>query len=177
MKKLIALLVGLAIVAFNALAAVNVNTATPEQLETLNGIGPAKAKAIVDYRTKNGPFKTVEELDNVPGIGQGILGKIKADVTVSGATTVKAAEPAKPAVKTEAVKPAAPAAPATKAEAAKPAPAAAAATPAVKPEPVKPVADAKADKKAKKEAKKAEKEAKKAEKDAAKPEAKSDAKK
>jgi competence protein ComEA len=101
MKKIFALLIGLAMFAMNAIAAVNVNTATQAQLETLNGIGAVKAKAIIDYRTKNGPFKTVDELDKVPGIGQGILGKIKADVAVSGETTVKAndkkAEAAKPA--------------------------------------------------------------------------------
>ena len=90
MKKFAALLLGLAMAAFNAMAAVNVNTATQEQLETLNGIGPSKAKAIIDYRTKNGPFKTVEDLDKVPGIGEGVIGKIKSDVTLTGATTVKA---------------------------------------------------------------------------------------
>lgn len=90
MKKFAALLLGLAMAAFNAVAAVNVNTATQEQLETLNGIGPSKAKAIIDYRTKNGPFKTVEDLDKVPGIGEGVIGKIKGDVTLTGATTVKA---------------------------------------------------------------------------------------
>lgn len=92
MKKIYALLIGLAFFAINALAAVNINTANQAQLETLNGIGPAKAKAIIDYRTKNGPFKTVDDLDKVPGIGQGILGKIKADIAISGETSVKAAD-------------------------------------------------------------------------------------
>ena len=41
-----------------ALAAVNINTATKEELETLEGIGPVKSQAIIDYRTKNGPFKS-----------------------------------------------------------------------------------------------------------------------
>ena len=121
MKKLILLFVALAFTAFNALAAVNVNTATQAQLESLNGIGPAKAKTIIDYRNKNGSFKTIEDLDKVPGIGKGILSKIKADVTVSGATSVKAEtkkEPAKPAApaKAEPAKPATPATPATKAD-------------------------------------------------------------
>lgn len=92
MKKIFALLIGLAFCAMNAIAAVNINTATQAQLETLNGIGPAKAKAIIDYRTKNGAFKTVEELDKVPGIGGGVMAKIKADVSVSGETTVKVAD-------------------------------------------------------------------------------------
>jgi competence protein ComEA len=73
-----------------AFAAVNVNTATKEQLETLNGIGPVKAQAIIDYRTKNGPFKSLEDVDKVPGIGEGTIAKIKSDVTLSGATTVPA---------------------------------------------------------------------------------------
>ena len=43
-----------------AYAAVNINTATQAELETLQGIGPAKAKAIIDHRKKNGPFKSAE---------------------------------------------------------------------------------------------------------------------
>lgn len=99
MKKIFALLIGLAFCALNAFAAVNVNTATQAQLETLSDIGPVKAKAIIDYRTKNGPFKTVDDLEKVPGIGKAILAKIKPDVTISGETTVKAE--AKPAAKEE----------------------------------------------------------------------------
>ena len=48
-----------------SLAAVNINTASPSELEALPGIGPAKAKAIVDYRQQHGAFKSVEELKNV----------------------------------------------------------------------------------------------------------------
>lgn len=50
----------------------------------LKGIGPAKAKAIVDYRTKNGPFKSVDELKNVKGIGDELLNKIRGSVQVNG---------------------------------------------------------------------------------------------
>ena len=170
MKKFTLLLVALVLTAFNAMAAVNVNTATQEQLETLNGIGPAKAKAIIDYRNKNGSFKSVEELDKVPGIGQGILSKIKADAAVSGTTTAKTdtkkaepaksatpaapakAEPAKPATPTAPAKPAIPAAPA-KAEPAKPAtPAAPANAKPAKPstQPADKKDESKADKKSKK---------------------------
>ena len=50
--------------------AVDVNTATVEQLaEALNGVGEAKARAIVEYREANGPFEHIDELVNVRGIG------------------------------------------------------------------------------------------------------------
>ncbi len=71
MNRLMLLVIGFFMASLSALAAVNVNTATQEQLESLNGIGPAKAKAIIDYRQKNGGFKTLEDLDKVPGIGEG----------------------------------------------------------------------------------------------------------
>lgn len=91
MNKFAALLFGLLMMAFNAFAVVNVNTATPEQLDEIKGIGPAKAKAIVDYRTKNGPFKTVDDVGNVPGIGHGpFLEKIKGELSVSGEKAAKA---------------------------------------------------------------------------------------
>ena len=76
-----------------SLAAVNVNTASSAELEALPGIGPAKAKAIVEYRQKNGAFKSVEELKNVKGIGDAVLNKLKAEATVSSAAP-KAAQPA-----------------------------------------------------------------------------------
>ena len=122
MKKIVALLLGLGLAAFNAVADVNINTATQAQLETLKGVGPAKAKAIIDYRTKNGPFKSLAELEKVQGIGPGLFKNIKSDIKLSGETVVKAhdkgqhkgadkrAEPAKAAMKTEPAKPAAPAA-------------------------------------------------------------------
>ena len=61
---------------------VNINTATAEELETLKGIGPAKARAIVAYRDANGPFSSVEELTNVSGIGEKTLANIIDDITV-----------------------------------------------------------------------------------------------
>jgi competence protein ComEA len=107
MKRFFMLLAALLAYAGLALAAVNVNTATKEQLEALDGIGPVKAQAIIDYRAKNGRFKSVDDLKNVPGIGDATLEKIRKDVTLTGGTVVprearpaaeKKAEAAKPAM-------------------------------------------------------------------------------
>jgi competence protein ComEA len=120
MKRFIMLLAGLLFSGL-ALAAININTATQQELEALNGIGPVKAQAIIDHRKANGPFKSIEQLKDVKGVGDATFDKIKGDVSVSGATTpaAKAAAPGAP-TKAEAPKAAAtaPAAP-TKAEAPK----------------------------------------------------------
>ena len=64
MKKFLFVIVSLLSFSW-ALAQVNINTATAQELQTLNGIGPAKAAAIVEYRTANGPFKSPEDIKNV----------------------------------------------------------------------------------------------------------------
>lgn len=56
---------------------VNINTATVEQLQQLKGIGPSKAKAIIEEREKGGPFKTIEEIMRVKGIGEKTFESIK----------------------------------------------------------------------------------------------------
>ncbi len=56
---------------------INLNSATVEQLQSLPGIGPATAKAIVEYRTKAGKFNRVEEIINVKGIGEKKFQRIK----------------------------------------------------------------------------------------------------
>ncbi|TVP89346.1 MAG: ComEA family DNA-binding protein [Thioalkalivibrio sp.] len=53
-----------------AMGPVNVNTATVEQLSELGNIGPAKAAAIVSYREEHGPFRSLQELTRVSGIGE-----------------------------------------------------------------------------------------------------------
>ncbi len=98
MKKMLFVLLAFLSFSLSAFAAVNINTATQAELEGLKGIGPAKAKAIVDYRQKNGAFKSVDDLEQVKGIGPGILKKIHNDVSVTGKTAAPAAaEPAKAA--------------------------------------------------------------------------------
>ena len=61
---------------------INLNTATVEELDQLPGIGPAYAAAIIDYRTKNGPFKRIEDINAVKGIGDALFEKIKDQITV-----------------------------------------------------------------------------------------------
>lgn len=61
---------------------VNINESSIEELTTISGIGESKAKAIIEYRTANGPFKSVEEIKNVSGIGDKLYDKIKAYITI-----------------------------------------------------------------------------------------------
>lgn len=76
--------------AFAAAAPVNINTANLDELVALSGIGPAKAQAILDYRKAHGPFKSVDDLKNVKGIGAKRLEKLRSEVTV-GAVPPKVA--------------------------------------------------------------------------------------
>jgi competence protein ComEA len=73
---------------------ININTATAAELDALPGIGAKTAARIVEYRQKNGPFKKVEDLMNVRGVGEKNFLKLKAQISVGGAKTEH--DPAKP---------------------------------------------------------------------------------
>ncbi|NWG40200.1 MAG: helix-hairpin-helix domain-containing protein [Hydrogenophilaceae bacterium] len=81
MKKLVKILVAM-MFAGSAWAAVDINTATQSELESVKGLGPSKAKAIIAYREKNGNFKSIEELDNVKGFGKSSIAKLRDELTV-----------------------------------------------------------------------------------------------
>ena len=68
---------------------VNINTADNEALELLPGIGPARARAIIEYRKAQGPFKRVENLTEVSGIGELALERIRPHCVLKGKTTAK----------------------------------------------------------------------------------------
>lgn len=61
---------------------ININTASAAELETLPGIGPSLAQRIVAYRQEHGPFRTIEDIKNVSGIGEGRFAQIKDLITV-----------------------------------------------------------------------------------------------
>ena len=63
---------------------IDINTAAAEELQELMGIGPVLAQAIVDYRAEHGPFRSVDELLEVSGIGEAKLGGIRDEITVNG---------------------------------------------------------------------------------------------
>lgn len=62
---------------------VNINTASREELKTLNGIGDTRAGSILAYRESNGPFGSIEDLMQVEGIKEGVYNKLKDDITVN----------------------------------------------------------------------------------------------
>lgn len=64
---------------------IDINTATAAELETLKGIGPKKAEAIVKYRTEHGAFQSLDDLVKVPGIGPKTMNDLKDKISVGGA--------------------------------------------------------------------------------------------
>ncbi len=97
MKKLLLVLVAFFAFTISAFAAVNLNTATKEELDSVKGIGPVKAQAIIDYRNQHGPFKSVDDLKNVKGFGDKTVAKMRGELSVSGPTTMAGSQPAKAA--------------------------------------------------------------------------------
>jgi len=71
---------------FTAAGKLNLNTATAAELEELPGVGEKLAQRIVDYRTANGDFRTIEELKNVKGIGDGKFSAVADQITVEEET-------------------------------------------------------------------------------------------
>lgn len=61
---------------------ININTASKEELMTLTGIGESKAESIIDYRETNGDFNSVEDVQNITGIKEGVYSQIVDDITV-----------------------------------------------------------------------------------------------
>ena len=61
---------------------ININTATQTELETLTGIGPSMALKIIEYRSRNGKFTSIEEIMNVPGIGNAKYDTIKEEIEI-----------------------------------------------------------------------------------------------
>jgi competence protein ComEA len=80
--------ISLSLGSISVFAATDLNTATAAELQKVNGIGPKKAEAIIEYRKKT-PFKSVDELDKVPGFGKATVEKVKGELTVAGADKAK----------------------------------------------------------------------------------------
>jgi competence protein ComEA len=87
MRRLLLALILFFVATGAALAVVNINTATKEELTTLKGVGDKRAQEIIDYRKKHGNFKSVDDLEKVPGIGPGLMKQIRPNVTVTGKTS------------------------------------------------------------------------------------------
>ena len=62
---------------------ININTAKQEELTQITGVGESTAKKIIEYRTQNGKFKSIEDIKNIPGIGDSKFNAMKEEITVN----------------------------------------------------------------------------------------------
>lgn len=86
LKKLIFILASFSVTSLSS-ATVNINTASETELETLDSIGPGRARAIIEYRNQHGTFPSREAIKNVPGITTLIYEQIKDEITLAGPAT------------------------------------------------------------------------------------------
>lgn len=84
MRKVFLIIVTLFAMVGIANAGVNINSATQSELEMLQGIGPAKARAIIEYREQNGSFNSINDLRKVKGIGSETINQLGDNITVGG---------------------------------------------------------------------------------------------
>lgn len=89
MKKILLMMSLSILLVSTSFAAVNIDTASQAELESLHGIGAAKAKAIIEYREKNGSFTSIDDLKKVNGIGSATIEQLRDLVAVEadGAVT------------------------------------------------------------------------------------------
>src|SRR5687768_3513933 len=79
-----------------ALAAININTASQQELESLRGVSPENAKAIIAHRQKNGPFKTLRDVEKVPGLTKEGVARVRSDISFSGKSSLGPEAPKAP---------------------------------------------------------------------------------
>lgn len=91
MKKFLMGLIAFLAFSGIAMATVNLNTASKEELEAVKGIGPQKAAAILEYRRRNGPFKKLDDLKKVNGFGDKSVAKMRSELTLEPAALEKGA--------------------------------------------------------------------------------------
>ncbi|MBC7205305.1 MAG: helix-hairpin-helix domain-containing protein [Methyloversatilis sp.] len=89
MRRLFCML--LCLLAAPVFAALDLNSATEAELDALPGVGPSRAQAIIEHRTKNGPFTSVDELRNVKGIGDKTFAELKPLLIVGAGTSAPGA--------------------------------------------------------------------------------------
>jgi competence protein ComEA len=70
-------------------ATININIANKEDLTSLKGVGAKTAQVIIDYRNKNGPFKSVDDLEKVPGVTPALMKQVRPQISTSGSSLIQ----------------------------------------------------------------------------------------